>query len=226
MEIDKHLFGYARVSTEDQSLDLQVNALVRAGVSPDQIKTDKITGSHMNRPGLKEQLSQMWDGDTLVVWKIDRLGRSVAGVLETIKMLEGRGIGIRSVTEGFDSKTIMGRAMMQILLVFAEMERSLISERTKEGMKASRERGGKKAGRDHSVMSSPKRVEKFHQLYDNNFSHDDGRAMSLSQICDALRAADPRKPMAKNTSWFSNWKRADFKGFIPQKDKPIKGGEK
>lgn len=221
MEAHGNLFGYARVSTEDQKLDLQVNALIKAGVEESRIKTDTITGSHMSRPGLQELIRRMWGGDTLVVWKIDRLGRSVAGVLETIKDLEERGIGIRSITEGFDSKTIMGRAMMQILLVFAEMERSLISERTKEGMKAARARGGKKPGREHSVLGYPKRIAKFEELFDAEFLHKDGSTMSLSQICDELRDADPKSPMAQKTSWFSNWKRDDFKGFIPQKDKPL-----
>lgn len=217
------LVGYMRVSTDDQTHDLQRNALRDAGVNIERdLFSDVISGSKMIRKGLKRALRHLRAGDTLVVWKLDRLGRSLTGVLETIAEIENMGIEIWSLTEKFDTKSPFGRAMMQIILVFAEMERNIIAERTKAGMAAKKAKNPKwKPGRPHAVLDSPKRLARFHELYDADFLDANGDRMTLREICDDLKRADPRAFMGKTTNWYSNWKREDFKGFEPKRDEAL-----
>ena len=158
------LTGYARVSTEDQNLDLQVRALEGFGIEPQRICTDKMTGAKMKRPGLQKAIDISRDGDTLVVYKLDRLGRSLKGVLEVIELLEKYGVQLKSLTEPIDSTTPVGRMMLNMLLSFAQMERDLISERTKAGMAAKRERG-ETTGPKHFVKDYPKRLARFTELW-------------------------------------------------------------
>lgn len=132
--------GYARVSTDDQNLDLQINALRSAGC--DVIFQDQgLSGLALRRPGLEETLSSLSAGDVLVVWRLDRLGRSLLDLLGTIEKLHSREVGFRSLTETIDTTNATGRLMFQIMGALAEFERSLIAERTKAGLNAARERG-------------------------------------------------------------------------------------
>jgi len=131
--------GYMRVSTEDQSHDLQENALKAAGC--DVIYSDTISGTTTSREGLDEALAALGEGDTLVVWKLDRLGRKATYLFDLVEGFGKRGIGFQSITESFDTTTPMGNAMFQMMGVFAELERNTISERTKEGLKAAKARG-------------------------------------------------------------------------------------
>ena len=140
-EDNRPLIGYARISTGDQKLDLQMDALVRYGVDRDQIYTDQMSGSNFARPGLKAAMKALRGGDTLVLWKLDRLGRSVIDVLEMVKRLNDRGVQLVSLTESLDGRTAIGKMMITLLAAFAQMERDLIIERTKAGQAASRERG-------------------------------------------------------------------------------------
>jgi DNA invertase Pin-like site-specific DNA recombinase len=140
------LIGYARVSTVDQNLDLQVRALTGAGVAEDQIYTDVMSGAKLARPGLNAAMRALRAGDTLMIWKLDRLGRSVVDVLETVKVLTDDDIKIVSLTENLDGRTAMGKFVLTLLAAFAEMERNLIVERTQAGLRAAKERG-KKLGR-------------------------------------------------------------------------------
>lgn len=140
-EDDRPKIGYARISTADQKLDLQTDALVKFGVDRDQIYSDQASGSRFDRPGLRSAMKALRPGDTLVVWKLDRLGRSVIDVLEMIKRLSDRDIVLISLTESLDGRTAIGKLMITILAGFAQMERDLIIERTKAGQKASRDRG-------------------------------------------------------------------------------------
>lgn len=135
------LIGYGRISTGDQKLDLQIDALVKFGVARDQIYTDQASGSNFTRPGLRAAMKALRPGDTLVIWKLDRLGRSVIDVLEMVKRLNDRDIQLVSLTESLDGRTAIGKLMITILAGFAQMERDLIIERTLAGQKASRERG-------------------------------------------------------------------------------------
>ncbi|WHA43829.1 recombinase family protein [Agrobacterium larrymoorei] len=135
-------FGYARVSTAEQNMDLQVVALEAAGCSA--ILTDEgFSGANFSRPGLTRILKTLRRGDTLVVWRLDRLGRSLFELLKLVRGLNERGIEFRSLSESLDTSTSAGRLLLHILASMAEFERSLISERTRAGMAAARARGSR-----------------------------------------------------------------------------------
>ena len=131
--------GYARVSTVEQNLEQQLDALAKTGC--DRIFKDHASGAKMARPGLDEALSHLRQGDILVIWKLDRLGRSIRGLIELVGELRERGIGFKSMTEGFDTSTPGGRLIFHIFAALAEMERDLIRERTQAGLAAARARG-------------------------------------------------------------------------------------
>lgn len=136
--------GLARVSTDDQNCDLQVNALKEFGCDQIFIENGVSGGVHpQDRNGFKKARSALHRGDSLVVWKIDRLGRSLKGIIDTIDELGCNGIHFVSITEHFSTDTAMGRAMMQIIGVMAQLERELIRERTIEGLRAAKARGVK-----------------------------------------------------------------------------------
>ena len=133
------LIGYARVSTQDQTLHLQMDALEKIGC--DKIFTDTISGSATQRLGLDEALEYVREGDTLVVWKLDRLGRSLKHLIETITNLNNRNIGFKSITENIDTTTCGGKLIFHIFGALAEFERDIIRERTNAGLQAARARG-------------------------------------------------------------------------------------
>lgn len=133
------LIGYIRVSTNDQNTDLQRNALRSADCA--QIFEDKISGKTSERPGLKKALRTLREGDTLVVWKLDRLGRSMRHLVMLTEELRGRGVNFRSLTDSIDTSTAMGRFFFHVMGALAEMERELIVERTHAGLAAAREQG-------------------------------------------------------------------------------------
>lgn len=126
--------GYVRVSTNDQNTDLQRNALNCAGC--ELIFEDKISGTKSERPGLKKLLRTLSEGDTLVVWKLDRLGRSMRHLVVLVEELRERGVNFRSLTDSIDTSTPMGRFFFHIMGALAEMERELIVERTRAGLEA------------------------------------------------------------------------------------------
>ncbi|MBL5964570.1 recombinase family protein [Lelliottia amnigena] len=133
------LIGYVRVSTNDQNTDLQRQALERAGC--DQIFEEKMSGTVANRPVIKKLLRTLNEGDTLVVWKLDRLGRSMRNLVLLVDELRQRGIHFRSLTDSIDTSSPMGRFIFHIMSALAEMERELIVERTRAGLAAARENG-------------------------------------------------------------------------------------
>src|SRR5262245_41478519 len=135
------LIGYARVSTNEQNLDLQRDALLKAGVLAKDIYTDKVTGVKADRPGLILALSHLRDGDTLIVWRLDRLGRSLKHLIETVTTLKAQGVSFKSLTENIDTSTATGTLVFQIFGALAEFERNLIKERTVAGLNAARARG-------------------------------------------------------------------------------------
>ena len=143
------LIGYARVSTMEQTSDLQLDALRQNGV--DRVFEDLgVSGAKTERPGLDEALNFLRKGDTLVVWRLDRLGRSMKHLLETISDLEERGIGFRSLTENIDTTTPTGRLVFHIFGALGQFERDLIRDRTKAGLQAAVARG-RKGGRPKVV---------------------------------------------------------------------------
>jgi len=133
------LIGYARVSTQDQKPRLQLDALKGAGC--ERIFEEKTSGAQRERPALKEAIAFLREGDTLVVWKLDRLARSLRQLIDTIETLEARGIGLRSLTENIDTTTSGGRLVFHIFGALAEFERSIIRERTVAGLASARVRG-------------------------------------------------------------------------------------
>ena len=143
-------FGYARVSSDDQQTRLQLDALAAAEV--DEITQDQAFSGYGSRPGLAAILAKAQRGDTVVVWKLDRLGRRTSETVATVEDLAARGIEIESVTERLDTKTPGGRAMIGMLATMAQYERDLIIERTREGMKAAR-RAGKHIGRPPALTA-------------------------------------------------------------------------
>ena len=143
--------GYARVSTEEQNLDLQLNALEAAGC--DRVITDHgMSGAHFDRPGLREVLALAQSDDTIVVWRLDRLGRSLSHLVETMNNFRARGIHFASLNESINTGTSTGMFMFHIIAALAEFERALIAERTRAGVAAARSRG-KRLGRPPALDS-------------------------------------------------------------------------
>lgn len=153
------LIGYARVSTNDQSLQLQLDALKKAGCK--RIFTDKLSGAHKNRPGLDETLSHLRAEDTLVVWKLDRLGRTVKGLVDLVAQLDAEKINFRSLTDGIDTTTAAGRFFFHVMASLAQMERELTQERTKAGLASARKLGrigGRRRTMTDSKIKSAKKL--------------------------------------------------------------------
>jgi DNA invertase Pin-like site-specific DNA recombinase len=155
-------YGYARVSTDDQNPALQLVALKRAGCKT-VFKDEGISGATTKRPALTRCLKALQDGDTLIVWKLDRLGRSLRDLITMLDDLKQRGVRFQSLTEAIDTDTPTGRAMWQMIGVLAELERSLISERTRAGVKAAQRRGVK-FGRKPKL--SPQQIKHAQKLID------------------------------------------------------------
>jgi len=171
------LIGYARVSTNEQNLDLQRDALRKAGVASKNLYTDKITGTKEERPGLTTALSHLRAGDTLVVWRLDRLGRSLKHLIETVTALQITGVSFQSITENINTSTAGGKLVFHIFGALAEFERNLIRERTIAGLSAARARG-RKGGRPPLNTSSGK-VTAAKKLYND-------KTNSIPEICRTL----------------------------------------
>jgi DNA invertase Pin-like site-specific DNA recombinase len=170
------LIGYARVSTNDQNLHLQQDALSDAGCL--KIYTDTISGTKSDRKGLAEALNFIRGGDTLVVWRLDRLGRSLKDLIERITDLHSRNIGFKSLTEQIDTTTSGGKLIFHIFGALAEFERDIIKERTNAGLTAARARG-RNGGRPRSPLGDEKKLRLARQMYEN-------RSLSVNEICKAL----------------------------------------
>lgn len=133
------IIGYARISTSDQSTDLQRDALLAAGCT--RIFSDEMSGSRADRPGLSQALEYAREGDTLVVWRLDRVGRSVSHLIEVVGELERRGVALQSLNEQIDTSTSSGKLVFHVFSAIAEFERNLIRERVSAGLAAARKRG-------------------------------------------------------------------------------------
>src|ERR671929_1911143 len=157
------LIGYARVSTNEQNLDLQRDALLKAGCSEQDIYTDKITGTKAERKGLEQALSHLRAGDTFVVWRLDRLGRSLPHLIETVTKLQQHHIAFKSITENIDTSSATGQLVFHIFGALAEFERNLIRERTIAGLEAARARG--RLGGRPELKASATKVAIAKKLY-------------------------------------------------------------
>jgi DNA invertase Pin-like site-specific DNA recombinase len=135
--------GYARVSTSEQNLDMQIAALVNAGVLPENIHAEHVSAVAKRRPKLEMALRDARDGDTFTVWKLDRLARDLTDLLRIMKHFEEANVSFKSLTEGIDTSTPVGKLLLHVIGALAQFERDLIVERTKAGVAAHRARGGK-----------------------------------------------------------------------------------
>ena len=166
------LIGYARVSTIEQNLDLQIDALKNAGC--EKLYEDKISSSKQNRPGLTDALEDLRPGYTLVVWKLDRLGRSLRNLIELINDLQNKNIMFRSIQDGIDTSSSIGQFFFHITGAFAELERNLIKERTRAGLDSARARG-RTGGR--KPLLSKKQINMMLEIYN-------ARSTPIAEICE------------------------------------------
>ncbi len=155
--------GYARVSTDEQTLNLQLDALAAAGCA--RTYTDTASGAKAERPGLAEARDHCRAGDTLVVWRLDRLGRSLRHLIETLTALEQRGVAFRSLTESIDTTTPGGMLIFHIFGALAEFERDLIRERTTAGLVAARVRGRTGGRPKVKAFQDPRKLAAARRLY-------------------------------------------------------------
>lgn len=173
------LIGYARVSTDDQNLDLQKDALNQAGC--EKILEDRLTGAKAERPGLQSALEYARSGDVIVVWRLDRLSRSLKNLIEMVNRLEKNGIGLRSLQESIDTSSSSGKLIFHIFGALAEFERNLIRERTQAGLQAARTRG-RLGGRPKSLPDDQRALAV--KLY-NEKQH------TIQQICQMMKISKP-----------------------------------
>ncbi|WP_158784154.1 recombinase family protein [Pantoea sp. BAV 3049] len=173
------LVGYARVSTDDQNLNLQRDALQLAGCT--KIFEDQISGAKAERPGLHAVLQFIHPGDTLVVWRLDRLSRSLKDLIEMVRQLESNNIGLKSLQESIDTTSSSGMLIFHVFGALAEFERNLTRERTQAGLQAARSRG-RKGGRP-KVLNKDKQALAV-QLYDE-------RKHTVTQICELMGVSRP-----------------------------------
>ncbi len=174
-----NLIGYARVSTVQQNPELQLDALRKAGC--ERIYTDQASGTLAERPELRRVLDHLRAGDTLVVWKLDRLGRSLRHLIDTVRSLDEKGVGLCSLHESLDTTTSGGRLVFHVFGALAEFERELIAERTHAGLAAARARG-RKGGRP-SVMTEEK-IALAKQMYDSR----DHTVAAIAKVLGVSRA--------------------------------------
>jgi DNA invertase Pin-like site-specific DNA recombinase len=169
------LIGYARVSTQDQHLHLQHDALVKAGCA--KVFTETVSGAGTDRHGLAAALDYLRPGDTLVVWRLDRLGRSLKQLIDTVTQLDHADVGFRSLQEHIDTTTPGGKLVFHVFGALAEFERDLIRERTQAGLAAARARG--RLGGRPRKLDTPTKVAAAQALYND-------KRNSIAEICNAL----------------------------------------
>ena len=168
------IFGYARVSTEDQNLGLQIDALTQHGI--DKLFQEKVTGSKRDRPQLEDMIKGLREGDSVVIYKLDRISRSTKHLIELSETFEELGVNFISIQDNVDTSTSMGRFFFRVMASLAELERDITIERTKSGLEAARARG-KKGGRPSKASQS---IELALKMYDS-------KEYSINQILDASK---------------------------------------
>ncbi|GAW85762.1 conserved hypothetical protein [Bathymodiolus platifrons methanotrophic gill symbiont] len=173
------LIGYARVSTHDQHLHLQEDALREIGC--EKIFVDEVSGTVSSRPGLDKLKEQLRSGDTLVVWRLDRLGRSIRDLIDWVTTLENEGVGFKSLQESIDTTTSNGKLVFHLFAALAEFERNLISERTRAGLDAARARG-KKGGRPKSLDEEKRKL--LIELYEQ-------KKTPINTLCEMMGISKP-----------------------------------
>lgn len=209
---DPRVWGYARVSTEDQDLRLQRKALNEYGV--DGIFEEKASGADMDRKMLNWMMHKIYlrRGDTVVVWKLDRLGRSVSGLIEIVQEIHDRGANFVCLQEQIDTSTATGKFFFHVIAAMAEWERNMISERTKAGMAAARAQGAT-FGRKHLIKDDEKRLKHMRKLNAEGKLLDDKGVCMLTDkaLWDELNAGHPGSPIG-SLETVRRWRREGFPG--------------
>jgi DNA invertase Pin-like site-specific DNA recombinase len=177
------LIGYARVSKDQQELELQLDALQKAGCGKKEIFKDKVSGARTARPGLDACLRELREGDVLVVWRLDRLGRSMRHLIDLVEELKDRGVGFKSVCDGvIDTTTASGELIFNVFACLAQFERRLIQERTRAGLSAARARG--RLGGRRPIPSDDPRVQMAKKMHAD-------KDIAVPDICRTLRMSRP-----------------------------------
>lgn len=171
--------GYSRISTADQNLDLQTDALTKEGC--EKIFSDVASGAKDERKGLAQAMEHLRAGDVLVVWRLDRLGRSIRHLIDTVTDLNARKVGFESITESINTTTTGGKLVFHIFAALAEFERSLIQERTRHGLSSARARG--RVGGRKKILDK-KKIAMAQALYDS-------KEHSIDAICEAVGVSKP-----------------------------------
>lgn len=172
--------GYARISTHDQKLDLQIDALKKAGCKT--IFKETISGAKSDRPELKRALEALREGDSLVVWKLDRLGRSLRNLIDIVNDLQGKGVSFISISDNIDTTTAQGRLIFNIFGSLAEFERELIRERTHAGLSAARARGRQGGRKPGLTKEFQEKAGSIKLVYDS-------KEKSIAQICQIFKVS-------------------------------------
>lgn len=214
------IWGYARVSTDDQDLALQIAALEKFGV--DGIFKEKKSGKDAQRSELKTMLSKMYlrGNDTVVVWKLDRLGRSITDLIEIVQFIEDCGARFVSLTDQIDTSSATGKFFFHIIAAMAQWERDMISERTKAGMAAARARGAK-LGPKHTIKDNSKRLAAIRKLDQaGQLRDEDGNQLILdAELLAALNAADPKARAIESMETVRRWRREGYPGLYDTKER-------
>ncbi len=202
------LVGYARVSTEDQNLDLQTRALLAAGVPPDNLHVEKISGSSPKRPALDMAVKDLMAGDTLVVWRLDRLARSMRQLYARLDAIHGKGANFQSLQEGFDFGTVSGKLVLGVLGLVAEFEAQIIAQRTAAGIAALKARNGKDHKWGRKLYMTPERV----RLVGDHLNGRNGKErLSGPQVAKLMKVS--------TASVYAYWKQAGPGKFVRRKPK-------
>lgn len=206
-EFTGRMFGYVRVSTEDQNMNLQIDAMHKAGLTDDMIFSEYRSGKNMDRPQWKKLMRALRPGDCVVVWKMDRMGRTMMGVLKAIEDFNKRGVHLKVLRDSIDTTTPMGACMMHVSMAFAQLERDMIAERTKAGVASAKERGVK-FGRQHYILSHPRRLKRYHELAVSGELRD----MSAFEIVTEMNATDAKARQYSTDQSYKNWAGKGYPG--------------
>ncbi len=183
-------FGYARVSTKEQNLSLQVDALLKEGCEKEDIFTEKVSGAKKARPVLERLRDKMRKGDVLIVWKLDRLGRSLKELIELVAYFNEKGIGFKSITDPVDTTSPHGQLIFNIFASLAQFERDVIRERTMAGLEAARARGrvgGRPKGLSQSAKDKAIVAESLYKQLDD----EGNKKFSITEICEHIGISRP-----------------------------------
>jgi len=218
MKAQPRLIGYARVSTDDQSFDAQVAQMVAAGVRDDHIYREHASGAKMDRTALSRALRAIHPGDTLVITKLDRLARSLKGLIEVVEYLDSEGAHFKVLSEGLDTSTPSGRLLFHVIGAIAEFERSLISERTAVAMQH-KMAGGWVPGPPGAISGSPLRLQAWLDLETaGKVFRTKTDMMKAKDVVDILNVADPKAKKINHPNTYRMWKSKGCRGLDTVED--------